>query len=142
MTETKISASREKILETLNSAFADRFHSMAAYILQSSSFVEKGRESEQKIIERIAASDAEIALRLADVIEELDGIPQVPAYNHRLAELNYLSLDFVKNELRSELSRQLERCENALPFLEGCAAARNAIYFAAETLRRHIEDLA
>ena len=142
MSEIGAATSREEILSILGRAFADRFHSMAAYILESGTYIREEDEPLRRKIERIAECDRAAAERIADVIEDLEGIPQVPAYKHGFPEMNYLSLDFLKNVLREELSKQLGRYERQLPLLENCAAARNVLYSMCEALRGQISGLA
>jgi bacterioferritin (cytochrome b1) len=134
--------SRDNAIAILNDAFADRFHSWAEYILEAGPYVGEEDAALRRTVERIAKADRAAAERLAHVIEGLDGIPQVPAYPHRIAELNYLSLDFLRNVLREELTRQLKTYERQLPLLHNCAAARNVLYPICQTLRTHIAELA
>jgi len=134
-------ASHDEVLAILNRAFADRHHSWAEYILKAGSYIRGEDASLRRAIEQIAASDRAAAERLADVIEGLEGIPQAPPYAHQVAELNYLSLDFLRNALRDELSRQVKDYERQWPLLEHCAAARNVLYSITQTLRAQIAQL-
>lgn len=142
MTECCAATSREEILAILNRAFADRFHSMAAYILESGAYVSGNDEALHRTIAQTAEYDRETAQRIADVIEDLEGIPQAPAYRHIFAEMNYLSLDYLKTTLREELIRQRETCERQLPQVQTCAAARNILFSVSQALRDQIARLA
>jgi len=144
MNEATISApvSHDEMVAILNTAFADRYHSWAEYILEAGSHIREEDASLRRTIEQIAASDRAAAERLADVIESLDGIPQAPPYAHQVAELNYLSLDFLRNALRDELSRQVTDYERQWPLIEQCAAARDVLYSITQTLRAQIAQLA
>jgi len=141
MTECCAAPSREEMLAILNRAFADRFHSMAACILESGAYVSGNDEALHRIIAKIAEYDRETSHRIADVIEDMEGIPQAPAYRHVFAEMNYLSLDYLKSTLREELTKQRATYERQLPRTEGCAAARNVLYSLTEALRQHITSL-
>ena len=142
MTECCAAASREEILAILNCAFADRFHSMAAYILESGAYASGNDEALRRTIAKIAEYDRETAQRIADTIEDLEGIPQAPAYRHIFAEMNYLSLDYLKTTLREELTRQRETYERQLPQIHNCAAARNILFSLSQALRDQIASLA
>ena len=135
-------ASHDEVLAILNRAFADRHHSWAEYILEAGSYIREEDAPLRGAIEQIAASDRAAAERLTGVIEGLEGIPQAPPYAHQVAELNYLSLDFLRNALRDELSRQVKDYDRQLPLLEHCAAARNVLYSITQTLRAQIAQLA
>ena len=139
---TDAPATREEILNILNRAFADRFHSLAEYILEAGPYIRDEDAALCRAIQRMAEYDRTVAERLADVIEELDGIPQVPAYKHAFTEMNYLSLHFLKNVLREELCKHLAAYERQLPFLDNCAAARNVLYSMCQALRGQIAELA
>ena len=135
------SVDKDAILGILTRAFVHRYHSLAQYILDAGPYVRADDEPLLRRIREIAAYDHAAAERLADVIEELDGIPQAPPYQHEFAELNYLSLTYLKDFLREQLAEQLADYERGLPRLGGCALARNAVHSVCQALRAQISEL-
>jgi bacterioferritin (cytochrome b1) len=106
--------SRQSILDALNQAFAKKYNSLAQYILDAEPYVEPGGEAALAQIRGIAASDRAMADRLAEVIERLEGIPQVGTYDPLVADLNYLALDYLTGVLAGDLERQVIEYETGL----------------------------
>lgn len=114
ITQSELSETdRDAILEALNDCFTQRYHSAAGYMLEAGSYLGAGDGDLRRAIEEIAAWDQAKAEELADVIESLDGIPQVRPYSHKLAELNYLSLRYMGGVLVRLLEEQSHDCAKA-----------------------------
>jgi len=129
---------REKAVEVLNIAFGDRYHSIAQYLLDAHPYA---RENERDLLARIrqiADYDRLEAERLATIIEELDGIPQVHVFDHAIVEFNYLSLTFLRQILVDRLQNQLETYETAMASIHGLESAARAMTRLCKALRDQI----
>jgi bacterioferritin (cytochrome b1) len=139
--ETLTRAEKEAVLDVLNMAFTHRFHSVADYILNANPYVAESEQAALHQVEAIAQSDREAAERLADVIEGLEGIPQVSPFHHDIATLNYLSIHHLKNVLRESLASQLAAYEQRLRVVVQCRPAYEAMLDLCDQLRSQIDAL-
>jgi len=101
-------------LAALNRAFNDRFMSLARYALDAQPYVPEKMEWALEDLRRIAEADRRAADRLAKWIAEHGGIAQTQPIPPRIAEWNYLALDFILNSLIDELTAQRERYRREL----------------------------
>ncbi|MCX5759691.1 MAG: hypothetical protein NTU83_14545 [Candidatus Hydrogenedentes bacterium] len=120
-------AASQAAFDALNRVFMDRYHSMAAYILEASPYV--GPEDQQALqrIQAVAAFDRTESERLASVIESLGAVPHVGPYSRRLAELNYLSVHHLRRYLADQLLAQVADYTALLPSVQECPEVRDAI---------------
>jgi bacterioferritin (cytochrome b1) len=132
---------RETAIRALNNAFVQRFHSLAQYILDSGIYVTEGDARFLEQLRGIAAYDLTEAGRIAEVIEQLDGIPQVTPYDHGVAELNYLSSSYLRTVLIDALSAQCARYQVDLGLVKECAPAFQAFVDLCQALTRQIAVL-
>lgn len=131
----------DKAAEALNAAFTQRYHSLAAYILSAQPFVEPGQESLLRVIREIAEYDRIEAEDIAETIETIGGIAQVVPYHHDVAELNYLSLTFLRNVLVQSLRKQLAGYEKRLAATAPIPLAHKCLSDLCDQMRRQIEKL-
>ena len=132
---------REQVLAELNVAFRDKYHSLANYVVEARPYVHAGEEPILRLIERIAASDREAADQLAEVIEQLEGIPQVGIQDHYAAELNYLALAYLRGVLAKSMEDQGARYAEALKSMDEYPAAGEALKEILAAGLTHLEQL-
>lgn len=132
---------REQVLEALNQAFSRKYHSMAQYILDAHPYVPAGREASLREIEAIAASDRIQADRLAEIIEQLEAIPQVATFHQDVANLNYLSLDYLQKYLVQTMEKQLAGDEQSQKLCEETTIAKEIFGELTTTTRGQLERL-
>lgn len=106
-------ADREQLLEALNAAFADKFQSMARYILDADPYARPEDAGLLREIGAMADEDQRQADRLAQLIERMEGIPQVGVYDPNVANLNFLALDYLAGVLAGIYEKQLARYEQS-----------------------------
>lgn len=97
---------RAELIDALNSAFEQKYHSMAQYVVDAEAFVRPGREKLLSVIGDLAAMDKNAAQQLAKAIEDLGGIAQPGTLDPVLSAYNFLDLDFLANALLDTLQRQ------------------------------------
>ena len=129
------------ILMALNTAFSERYHSLAQYILNARPYLRPGEERILQRISEISEYDGDEAERLAEVIESLGGVPQVGTYHHFIAELNYLTIGHQRDFLMDTLGSQLAAYESSMELAKDCIPARNAFNCLCQALQTHIEAL-
>jgi len=86
----------------------DRYHSMAAYILEASPYV--GPEDQTGPATQSKPSRPSTTRRAnawQALIESLGAVPHVGPYSRRLAELNYLSIHHLRRYLADQLLEQV-----------------------------------
>lgn len=99
----------EQVLNILNRAFLVKYNSLAYYITQARPYLKPGQEVLLKEVDRIAAEDKALTTDIVRAIEDLSGVVSVEPYNHKIAELNYLSLDYLVKVLLEHLKEELEQ---------------------------------
>lgn len=120
---------RLKSTEVLNQIFAWKHNSLAAYITQAEPYIPAGKEPLFAAVREIAAQDREIADSLGRAIEELGQAARIPAYSQSVADLNYLSIDYLASRLLETLKEQasyVQRNIEASPALAGILTALHA----------------
>lgn len=133
---------REEVVALLNAVFTDRFHSLAAYILEAKPYVQESDAELVQRIRQIAEYDRAEATRLAEIIESMEGIPQVMApYPHDIAEFNYLALPYLKNELARKLQLQADQYDRHMPKLQRFDDARQIVERISKDLRNQADEL-
>jgi bacterioferritin (cytochrome b1) len=139
---------RTTINDALNTAFSHKYHSMARYIIEAEPYVRDGREPLRAAIDRMAREDRDEAVRLAELIQRLEGIPQPGTYHHDAAELNYLDLDYLAAVLADKTQAELELYDQARQrFADDAAAGSTFEKLAADararldTLQRHLAQI-
>jgi len=113
----------EQALAALNAALRDKYHSMAQYVLEAGPYVRPGQEAVLGELRTMADADRALADRLAEAMERLEGIPQPGTPDPEVANLNYLSLNYLLGYLKDSVEKQLSRYENDLPLLRDFPAA-------------------
>ncbi len=136
-----VSSNNETVLSVLNTAFWHRYCSLADYMLEAGPYVADDDTMLLDEFRSIAAFDADEVPRLAALIEELDGIPHVPPYHHDIAEMNYLSLRYLKTILEKSLARQVAEYERRMPDVSGSPKAFTAMTEIEAALRGQIARL-
>ncbi|MCE5229360.1 hypothetical protein LLG95_07160 [bacterium] len=97
---------RAELLDALNIAFAQKYHSMAQYVLDAEPYIKAGQERLLPVIGDLAAMDHEAMRLLAEAIESREGIAQPGVMDPQFSTLNYLDLDYLANALYETLERQ------------------------------------
>ncbi len=117
----------DKALAVLNVAFAERHASLAAYMLDAGPYV--GEDDKLLLIRlgQVAGFDAAQAKRLASLIEDLGGVPQIRTIDPEITEYNYTAVPFLAKSLRAMLANQLTRYEALLPDTDSIPEARHAM---------------
>ncbi|WP_319588760.1 hypothetical protein [uncultured Desulfobulbus sp.] len=129
------------VYDALNVAFSHKYHSMAQYILEAGPYVRPEDGAGMREIELIAAEDKALADHLADVIERLEGIPQVGLFNPDVANLNYLSLEYLLGVLIRSLEDQLAQYEASLPQVQSVPLASQTLEALCAATRGRLERL-
>jgi hypothetical protein len=131
----------QNIHDALNAAFSHKYHSMAQYILEAKPYVRSNDGAGMQEIESIAAEDRALADHLADVIERLDGIPQIGLFDPQVANLNYLSLDYLLGVLIRSLEDQLAQYEASLTQAQAVPLASQTLEELCAATRGRLERL-
>ncbi len=97
---------KDRILTALNAAFSAKYYSLAQYVLDASPYVRPGEEKLLREIRLVATCDRRLADQLAQVIEQLEGVPQLTVIDSSVAYLNYLSLQYLSGVLLQGLQKQ------------------------------------
>jgi bacterioferritin (cytochrome b1) len=133
---------REQIIDALNDVFTRMVYSMAEYVLEAKPYLRPGQEGWLIEIGKIAASDKAMTDHVARAIQQMEGIPQLGTYDPEVANLNYLSMDFLIKALIDELEKNLamaqrgvELSREAPPALEVFELLRNATQDHLKSLR-------
>jgi len=132
---------REQAIEMLNEAFSRRYNSIAQYLLDARPHVRQGEEPLLHCIKEIAAADRAAADHLAETIEALDGIPQVVPYPHDVAELNYLSLAYLREALMRTLRDEIAAYTPRLAAIQAYPLACDTMCALVQTLQRQLTKL-
>ncbi len=132
---------RDRIIEHLNTAFAQKYHSMAQYVLGANPYVKPGDDVILREIRAIAQFDREEAERLAEAIENLNGIPQIGMYSPGVADLNYLELRHLLGVLVEIMETQLAQYESFLAEAQDLPPARQAFEYLAQATRQQVQKL-
>lgn len=132
----------QTVIDALNRVFGDRYHSLAAYVLEASPYVRAEDKRLLDAVEALAAFDREQSDQLAKLIETLGGVPAVGPYPRRIAELNYLSIQYLHRFLAGQLLSQIAAYTALLPSLQACPEARDAIVAICSALRDRMNTLA
>lgn len=139
--ELAIAAVPKAVLDALNRIFMERYHSLAEYIVEASPFVAPGHERILERVKTIAAFDRAESERLASVIESLGAVPHVGPYPRRLAELNYLSIQYLRQYLCEQLLRQIDDYTAVLPSMRKYPDARDEVTSVINSLREFVSIL-
>jgi hypothetical protein len=123
-------------VSALNGVFNSRYHSLAHYVLDAGSFVPDRDRPLLDCIAGIADWDATQVETVSDLIESLDGIPQIEPVTPEVAELNYLSLRYLARFLVRALEEESARIETILPETRAHLAAHTTLRHTTETLRK------
>lgn len=97
---------RAELVDALNIAFAQKYHSMAQFVLDAEPYVKPGREGLLAAIRDVAGMDQRAAGQIAEAIEQLEGIAQPGTGDPSLAAYHYLDLDFLAATLADALEQQ------------------------------------
>lgn len=114
MTKVNIMTDKQEVLDALNQAFSQKYLSLAHYILEAQPYVREGEEPLLSALAVTAAEDKRLADRLAEIIQELEGIPQIATYSPDVANLNYLALGYLAGLLIQTLEEQLVHYQQSL----------------------------
>ncbi len=117
----------QAVLDALNRVFMDRYHSTAEYILEASPYIGPEDQRALQRIQAVAAFDRAESVRLTALIESLGAVPHAGPYSRRLAELNYLAIDYLRRYLADQLLEQVADYTALLPSVQKCTEARDAI---------------
>ena len=101
-------------LEVLDTVFQQRYHSLARYLIDARPYVPSGCEGILDCMKGIARFDLAAAERAAEVIEKLEGIPQVNPYTQQVAEMNYLDIRFCARRLLEKLQDEFRYYDASL----------------------------
>lgn len=102
---------RDQSLEALNRAFSWKYHSLAAYILEAQPYTRPDQLTLVQAVQSVAEEDLRQANELASAIDKLEGIPDPRAFSPKVGEYNYLSIQYLLNELIKELEKQAAQFE-------------------------------
>lgn len=83
--------SEEQIINDLNRCLTVLTGSVAEYLLESDPYITDNDKDAMGALAEIAAADKKFGREAGLLIEELEGIPQMGAFNPALAGYNYLS---------------------------------------------------
>jgi hypothetical protein len=139
--EPLIVAAPQAALDALDRVFMDRYHSMAAYILEASPYVGPEDQRALQRIQAVAAFDRDQSERLSALIESLGAVPHVGPYARRLAEINYLSIHYLRHFLADQLLGQIAAYSALLPSIQKCPDAREAIVSIIGNLQEYAQTL-
>jgi len=130
-----------KIIEALNEAFAERYHSLARYVLHADPYVSDEDRPLLAKLQKLSDFDKSEARRLAKAIDKLGGIPHVTPIAQPVTELNYASISFLNQYLRNTLRSQFGRYESYLAETGDVTAARDALQRLCSGLSEHLSEL-
>lgn len=128
----------EQVTAILNRALAPLRYSTAQYITESNPYLSDADRDAMRSVQAVGQEDAELATRLIQLIERLEGIPQVGTPDPLFAELNYLSFPYLLDVLIREKGKQTEAIEERGAAVEGNELAQALL---AEVLQTHETQL-
>lgn len=105
--------------DILNDVYNLTLNSLATYIVGAEPYVAKGQETILENIQDIAKDNAVLAKEIAGCMQSLDIMPHSTSFHTRMSELNYLSIDYLKNVLIHELDLERKHIEG---FITECKA--------------------
>lgn len=138
---TRDMTDHQQLVEALNAAFSQKYHSLAQYILEARPYVPAGQTAAHELLAAIAAEDLAFADRIADAIEKIEGVPQLAIFSPEVANLNYLALDYLLQVLLKSLRGQLADYERFTVLAADAAPVRHLFTALAQATRRQIERL-
>ncbi len=105
---------RDKQIALLNRVLHGTVNSVVQYIPTSTPYVPPGYEDKLEELVRLRDEEAVTAQRLADAINELDGVPKVGVFPYWDIDLNYLDLRFMARFGAKHLAGVIEELETHL----------------------------
>ena len=103
--------------DILNDIYNLTRNSLATYIVAAEPYVPGGQEAVLESIQDIANDNAVLAKEIAACMRSLDIMPYSTSFHTRMSELNYLSIDYLKNVLIKELGEEHKQIEK---FISDC----------------------
>lgn len=105
----------EQLIVDLNRCLTVLSGSMAGYVADADAYTTDADKDAIGAIREVAAADRSFSHEITAIIEDLEGIPQIGGFDHRLALMNYLSypyiLDLIADHIGEEISRYTELVE-------------------------------
>ena len=96
-----------------------RLNSLAAYILAAEPYIEPTDEGLLAAVTKIAQDDKYWAHEMLQLMDSLQLQPRVGTHDAELAELNYLSLRYLSNQLALKLDAEIQTLKEAADLVRG-----------------------
>ena len=127
---------KQTAIALLNAAYNAKANSLAIYILTAEPYIAPGQESLLAFVSNIAKSDTELAEKLCQAITSLGGMAFQTTPDPFFAELNYLSIDYLANLLRTRMQAELQSFEAAASEVSGFLEAEEALSLLCSTTKK------
>ena len=118
-------------IDALNQLLEIHYRSLPTYLTEAAPWTHEGDEQATAAVEDIVASYKAIVTRLADEIQDRNGVVDPGDYPSEYTDLHFLSLDFLLLEIQASLDRDIESIQQCVQWLQqdrvGLALAEEAL---------------
>lgn len=133
--------SESSVLNALNECFAAECRSVIGHLADSQPFVSWLGAMDQSVVRQIVADENRHELELAELINDLDGVPVSVTPATDVAGVHYLDLRYLLSRIIQDKQRLLLAYESASPRVGGDKAAAALISRITDDERRHLAEL-
>jgi bacterioferritin (cytochrome b1) len=132
---------RDELVEQLNALLSKEYNSLIRYIRDANPYVPQERASALPLLDQIIAGERRHAEQLGNLIIQLDGIPQPAPYDISIADINYLSLDYLAEMMLNEKQGLVQEYERLIAQTTDFADVRDALKRILAEEREHLDGL-
>jgi bacterioferritin (cytochrome b1) len=132
---------RDELVEKLNALLGREYNSLIRYIRDANPYVPQERASALPLLDRIIAGEGRHAEQLGNLIIQLDGIPQPAPYDVSIADINYLSLDYLADMMINEKHDLVQQYERLIAQTSDLPDVREALRRNLAEERLHLDAL-
>ena len=130
-----MSMSKDDAIRLLQKLFDWKYNSLSAYIVEAEPYVSEGKEGLVEIMRDFAQDDQTLSDAASAAIRELGAIPHVNPHEQSIAELNYLSIEFLCSMLAKKLAEQEQELARHHDALLAIPEAHEVVSMALDTIR-------
>jgi rubrerythrin len=118
---------REELVRRLNFLLSREYNSLIHYIHDANPYVPEEKRPAFRLLEEMIADEQRHAEQLGNLIIQLEGIPQPAPYDVSIADINYLSLDYLARMMIKEKEELVAEYEQLIAQLGGATRGSPAI---------------
>lgn len=119
--------STDRLFRELNSQLTRLRLSVAQYILGSAPYLKDVDKEAMGAVREIAGAEEALAVEATDLIDQLDGVPQVGLSDPLFADINYSSFPYLIGVMIRWEQREVERCAAGLEAVADNAEAKGLV---------------